>query len=105
MMRACDPDGATRASTSITRRKSKERIDNASAHALPIAPRRLTKQPRSRIPARAVGIEKPAPVRQEWKHDPDRLCECAREMGHRGVNRNHQIKRTDRGSHLRKIDY
>src|SRR5580704_10902627 len=46
----------------------------------PVVGAGLSKQPRRRIPRAVVPIEQPAPIRDEWQHDPNRLSQCAGEM-------------------------
>ena len=45
-------------------------------HARPIGERRLTEQPRLRVPGAALAGQRPAPVRRKRQHHPDRTSEA-----------------------------
>ncbi len=71
-------------------------------HAAPRARRALTHQPRAR-PRRAGRINAPAPVCRERQHHPERLAECARQVGDRCIHRHDRVETIDDRAGIREI--
>jgi len=84
-------------------RKRAQGGGDAGADALPVARCQLTEEPCGRIPPRIIAVEQPSPVGGEGQQNPNGLCKRAREMCNRGVDRDHQIKSSDRAGRLAKF--
>src|SRR5579859_7194475 len=81
----------------------RERIDDATDHALPVAPSLLAEQARTWIPGRILPPGHPPPLRRVREQHPDRLPHRPREVRDCGIHTNHQIEIRDQGTRLRKI--